>query len=126
MYILLIEGGHICVYTCISFHEEIVNIYHRTNGQWCYCGAMSSITTLLPFSVQSLPEGAKVVRCMPSTPVVVRNGVTVYSRKGTVGEDDKDVVQHMLASVGLGVEMPEHYMDTITGLTGCGPSYVSN
>jgi pyrroline-5-carboxylate reductase len=80
-------------------------------------------TTLRSLS-KSLPEGAKVVRCMPNTPVVVRNGVTVYSRNGTVGEDDKDVVQHMLASVGLGVEMPEHYMDIITGLTGCGPSYM--
>jgi len=49
----------------------------------------------------------------------------VYSTNGTVGQEDKEVVQHMLSSVGLGVEMPEHYMDIITGLTGCGPSYVS-
>lgn len=62
---------------------------------------------------------------MPNTPVVVRNGVTVYSSNGTVEQGDKEVLEHMLASVGLGVEMPEHYMDIITGVTGCGPSYVS-
>ena len=66
-----------------------------------------------------------MVRCMPNTPVVVRSGVTVYSSNGSVGEEDKELVEHMLDSVGLGVEMPEHYMDNITGLTGCGPSYVS-
>ena len=62
---------------------------------------------------------------MPNTPVVVRNGVTVYSCNGTVNSKDKEVIEHMLSSVGLGMEMPEHYMDIITGLTGCGPSYVS-
>ena len=62
---------------------------------------------------------------MPNTPVVVRSGVTVYSRNGTVNGEDKELVEHMLGSVGLGMEMPEHYMDIITGLTGCGPSYVS-
>lgn len=62
---------------------------------------------------------------MPNTPVVVRHGVTVYSTNGTVGQEDKELVQYMLSSIGLGVEMPEHYMDIITGLTGCGPSYVS-
>ena len=61
---------------------------------------------------------------MPNTLVVVRSGVTVYSCNGTVGEDDKNIIEHMLSSVGLGVEMPEHYMDIITGVTGCGPSYV--
>ena len=66
-----------------------------------------------------------MVRCMPNTPVVVRNGVTVYSSNGSVGEEDKELVEHMLDSVELEVEMPEHYMDIITGLTGCGPSYVS-
>lgn len=62
---------------------------------------------------------------MPNTPVVVRNGVTVYSGNGTVNGQDKEIIEHMLGSVGLGMEMPEHYMDIITGLTGCGPSYVS-
>lgn len=78
-----------------------------------------------PLYMQNLPKGAKVVRCMPNTPVVVRNGVTVYSGNGTVDQKDKDVIEYMLGAVGLGMEMPEHYMDIITGLTGCGPSYVS-
>ena len=65
-----------------------------------------------------------MVRCMPNTPVVVQSGVTVYSINGSVGQEDKQLLEYMLSSVGLGVEMPEHYMDIITGLTGCGPSYV--
>jgi pyrroline-5-carboxylate reductase len=80
-------------------------------------------TTLLSLA-KNLPEGTKVVRCMPNTPVVVRSGVTVYSRNGTVEKRDKEVIEHMLSSVGLGMEMPEHYMDIVTGVTGCGPSYM--
>lgn len=85
--------------------------------------SLAAGTTLCSLS-KNLPKGTKVVRCMPNTPVVVRNGVTVYSGNGTVEQKDKEVIEYMLGSVGLGMEMPEHYMDIITGLTGCGPSYV--
>ena len=66
-----------------------------------------------------------MIRCMPNTPVVVRNGVTVYASGSAITEADKEKVDKMFASVGEGVEMQEHYMDIMTAVTGCGPSYVS-
>ena len=62
---------------------------------------------------------------MPNTPVVVRNGVTIYSLGSKVRDGDKNLVDYLLSSVGVCHEMDEYYMDVITGLTGCGPSYVS-
>lgn len=62
---------------------------------------------------------------MPNTPVIVRNGTTIYASGTAVDKEDKATLDHMLTSVGVGMEMQEHYMDIITGLTGCGPSYVS-
>ena len=82
------------------------------------------VSTPYPFH-QNLPKGTKVIRCMPNTPVVVQKGVTVYSVNGMIEQGDKEMVEYMLSSVGLGMEMPEHYMDIVTGVTGCGPSYVS-
>ena len=74
---------------------------------------------------QNLPEKTKVFRCMPNTPVIVKNGTTIYASGTAVDEEDKAILDNMLNSVGVGMEMQEHYMDIITGLTGCGPSYVS-
>ena len=62
---------------------------------------------------------------MPNTPVIVKNGTTIYASGTAVEEEDKALLDNMLNSVGVGMEMQEHYMDIITGLTGCGPSYVS-
>ena len=67
-----------------------------------------------------------MVRCMSNTPVVVQNGVTIYSLGSSVRDDDKQRVESFLRSVGICQEMDEYYMDVITGLTGCGPAYVSD
>ena len=67
-----------------------------------------------------------MVRTMPNTPVIVLNGVTIYSVGSQVHEEGKRFLSNMLDSVGVGLEMEEHYMDIMTGLTGGGPSIVSN
>jgi pyrroline-5-carboxylate reductase len=72
----------------------------------------------------ALPDGARVIRCMPNTPVVVREGVTIYSAGSSVHNGDRELVNYLMSSVGICQEMDEYYLDIITGLTGCGPSYM--
>ena len=62
---------------------------------------------------------------MPNTPVIVLHGVTVYTLGQNINEEDRESVDELLSSVGVGMEMQEHYMDIMTGLTGGGPSFVS-
>ena len=62
---------------------------------------------------------------MPNTPVIVLHGVTIYSLGQNINEEDRETVNELLTSVGVGMEMQEHYMDIMTGLTGGGPSLVS-
>lgn len=73
---------------------------------------------------QRLPEKCKVFRTMPNTPVVVMNGVTIHASGTHVDEDDRALLTEMLSSVGIGMEMQEHYMDIMTALSGGGPSFV--
>lgn len=75
---------------------------------------------------QNLPAGAKVFRTMPNTPVVVQNGVTIHAPGTNVNQEDQQMLTDMLSSVGIGMEMQEHYMDIMTALSGGGPSFVSN
>lgn len=51
--------------------------------------------------------------------------MTIYSMGETVNDEDEVIVDQLLSSVGVAHQMDEYYMDIVTGLTGCGPSYVS-
>lgn len=62
---------------------------------------------------------------MPNTPVAVQNGVTIHTAGTNVQEADRQLLSEMLSSVGIGMEMQEHYMDIMTALSGGGPSFVS-
>eukprot|EP00731_Ephydatia_muelleri_P011069 Em0005g1655a len=73
---------------------------------------------------KNLPHETKVFRTMPNTPVSVCSGVTIYAPGTMVTEKDEEALDAMLSSVGISMKMEEHYMDIITGLTGCGPTYM--
>lgn len=73
---------------------------------------------------QRLPSGTRVVRVMPNTPCLVRQGASVFARGVAATADDADLVSRLLASVGHCEEVPESLMDVATGLSGSGPAYV--
>ncbi len=62
---------------------------------------------------------------MPNTPVLVRAGASGYSMGSACLEGDTDTVWNMLSTVGYAVELQEALVDPLTGLSACGPSYVS-
>lgn len=65
------------------------------------------------------------MRCMTNTPVVVREGATVYAT-GTHAElEDGRLLEQLMASVGYCTEVEEDLIDAVTGLSGSGPAYVS-
>ncbi len=66
----------------------------------------------------------RVVRVMPNTPSLVREGASAFCCGSDVTEGDRNWIQSMLRSVGLAVEIDESQMDAVTGLSGSGPAYV--
>ncbi|KAJ9584530.1 hypothetical protein L9F63_021140 [Diploptera punctata] len=73
---------------------------------------------------QMLPPRTKVMRIMPNTPVIVRNGVCVYVCGSAVKEEDEIITRRLLESVGTCDRVPESIMDAVTALSGSGPAYV--
>ncbi|GMT32747.1 hypothetical protein PFISCL1PPCAC_24044, partial [Pristionchus fissidentatus] len=71
-----------------------------------------------------LPSKSRVVRVMPNTPAVVRAGASAFSMGSACKESDSDIVKELLSTVGFAVEVPEAYIDPVTGLSGSGPSYM--
>jgi pyrroline-5-carboxylate reductase len=79
-----------------------------------------SITTLS----QGLGSLCRIVRVMPNTPALLGAGASAYAVAAGVGEADEAVVRELLASVGRAVQVPEHLLDAVTGLSGSGPAFV--
>ncbi|CAD5233636.1 unnamed protein product [Bursaphelenchus xylophilus] len=71
-----------------------------------------------------VPAKTRVVRVMPNTPALVSAGASAYSMGAACLDGDSQTVEDMLETVGYAVEVPELYLDPITGLSGSGPSYV--
>ena len=69
-------------------------------------------------------KGTRVIRAMPNTPALVREGMTALAVGAGVQEQDVASVRRIFESVGKVVPVEERLMDAVTGLSGSGPAYV--
>ena len=79
-------------------------------------------------SVQTLQTaagaGTRVVRAMPNTPALVREGITAICGSDACTEADFVWAESVLSAVGVVVRVPESHMDAVTAVAGSGPGYV--
>ncbi len=65
-----------------------------------------------------------VVRAMPNTPALVRQGAAAIAGGTHATGADLDLAESVLDAVGVVVRVPERLLDAVTGLSGSGPAYV--
>lgn len=65
-----------------------------------------------------------VVRAMPNTPALVREGVTGIAPGSHAGTRHLDVAREVLGAVGAVRIMDESLLDAVTAVSGTGPAYV--
>lgn len=75
---------------------------------------------------KGLSKKVPLVRAMPNTPVFVRAGITAACLNGAAEAADGtwDLVRSLFEPVGQLVQVDERHMDSVTGLSGCGPAYI--
>lgn len=66
-----------------------------------------------------------VIRSMPNTPATVGAGMTAIAAGQQVQQDHVKLARQIFAAVGDVVEVPENWLDAVTGLSGSGPGYVA-
>lgn len=69
--------------------------------------------------------GLPVVRAMPNTPATVGAGMTAICYGAYTKDKHKEITKQIFTAIGEVVEVPEHLMDAVTGLSGSGPAYVA-
>lgn len=70
--------------------------------------------------IPSLP----VVRVMPNTPCLVREGACGLALGTYADKRAEKIVEHLLLAVGKVVVVPEKLLNAVTGLSGSGPAYI--
>jgi pyrroline-5-carboxylate reductase len=82
----------------------------------------ASVTTALIEREMGRP--VRVVRAMPNTPCLIRQGMTALAAGQHATEADIRMAQEIFSSMGRSVVVDEKHMDAITGLSASGPAYV--
>lgn len=70
------------------------------------------------------PQSTPVVRAMPNTPVLVRQGVSAMAGGAHVTKEDLDWAESILGAVGTVVRVSERNIDAVSGLSGAMPAYL--
>ncbi len=71
-----------------------------------------------------LGRNQKIIRVMPNTPSLVREGMSVLAPNEASDEDTLNAVKEIFCKIGTAIVLPEQYMDAVTGVSGSGPAYV--
>lgn len=87
-----------------------------------FISVAAGISTGLIESYFPLP--VPVIRVMPNTPCLVGAGASAYTPGSNAGEEHARLAEILLSAAGIAVQVPEHMMDAVTGLSGSGPAYV--
>jgi pyrroline-5-carboxylate reductase len=82
----------------------------------------ASVTTSL--IEREIGRPARVVRAMPNTPCLIRQGMTALAAGKHATEQDLLMAREIFSSMGRTVVVGEEHMDAITGLSASGPAYV--
>ncbi|MDB5396212.1 MAG: proC [Rhodospirillales bacterium] len=79
----------------------------------------------LAYFADRLGPSAAVVRTMPNTPAAIGRGITVCCANGTVGAQQRETTDRLLAAVGqVAWTEDESLMHAVTAVSGSGPAYV--
>ncbi|MBN2036302.1 MAG: pyrroline-5-carboxylate reductase [Chitinispirillaceae bacterium] len=87
---------------------------------WISIAAGKSIAAL----EKLLPEGCRICRVMPNTPALIDEAMSVYTMSANTNEADARVADKIFHACGKTIQVPEKFMNAVTGLSGTGPAYV--
>ncbi|MCL1980856.1 MAG: pyrroline-5-carboxylate reductase [Proteobacteria bacterium] len=90
--------------------------------QHLVCSIMAGITLRGLAGAFAVP--VRLIRVMPNTPALVLAGAAAFSPNDLATERDRQIAMTLFSAVGTCVEVSEHLLDAVTGLSGSGPGYV--
>lgn len=95
---------------------------------WAAGALFVTVAAGLPTSLyeEILPAGARVVRTMPNTALVLEgHGVIALCRGASASADDLEAVRAAFAAFAQALVVEERHMDVVGAISGSGPAYAA-
>lgn len=73
---------------------------------------------------QHLPDHVRILRVMPNTPALVKQGMSCLAPGPRCTEDDLKIAEKLFRGVGEVANVEASEMDAVTAVSGSGPAYV--
>jgi len=77
----------------------------------------------MSFIEKHLGENAKIIRIMPNTPALIREGVTAICGNRNVSAEDMKAALSLFEPIGKTHVVPEELMHCVVGVSGSSPAY---
>jgi pyrroline-5-carboxylate reductase len=104
-------------------HSVVVNLKpEEINPQGLIISILAGVTLN---ELERLFGDRPIIRTMPNTPATVGAGMTAIAAGSLVTPSQMQQAKTIFGAVGEVVEVPEHLLDGVTGLSGSGPAYVA-
>jgi pyrroline-5-carboxylate reductase len=102
--------------------EVLRGIRNKLKRDALVISVAASVTTAM--IEKELHHAQRVVRVMPNTPCLIRQGMSAITRGKHATAEDVHIAQMIFSAMGRVVVVDEKHMDAITGLSASGPAYV--
>lgn len=122
-----VDGADV-VFLCVKPHgivgllEDISGVIDEGEGDTIVASMAAGITLDELESVCAV--GTPVVRVMPNTPMLVGKGMCTVTGGRFVTEEQLELVQELLKSVGEVMVVEESDLDAVTAMSGSSPAYL--
>lgn len=108
---------------------QLAQVLEEVGGQWPSETLGVSIVAGAKLGTfrRYFPERGEppLIRAMPNTCCTIGQGITALAGNDLVDDERRMRARRIFESVGDVLDLPEHYFDAVTGLSGSGPAYVT-
>ena len=74
-------------------------------------------------SINKIVPNARVIRVMPNTPALVKEGMCAVAKGEYANEMDIEFVMDLLSNIGRVIAVDEEQIDIVTAISGSGPAF---
>jgi len=105
-----------------AMEEVLRDIRGRVTRRQLVVSVAASVGTA--FIEKRVGSRVPVVRAMPNTPCLIRQGMTALSRGSHADARHLEVARRIFEPLGRCLNLEERHMDAVTGLSASGPAYI--
>ncbi len=118
---LVIDSDVVFVATKPNYVKDILNeIKSEITPEKLIVSIAAGVSTK---SIEDILERVRVVRVMPNTPALVKEGMSAVAKGSFASEEDAKLVMSLLSVIGKVIEVDESQIDIVTAISGSGPAF---